>query len=817
MLRRSLIVLSLTGILSVFALAVGSALLTSTAFVSNNTFATGRLSLGTHPTETLITFSGMAAGDQVTQPLIVENAGSLPLRYAMTSESTNEDGKNLAQQMSLAIKSGVADCSNLGFAASGLSLYQGSLATAALGDPAQGPQPGDRVLNASASETLCFQASLPASSSNAYQVAGTTGTFTFFAEQTTNNGVDLPVSTPTATPGGAPAIPNLMSLSAMGAKAGSSGFVLTVTGASFAIQSMVQWNGIDLPTTYLDATRLTATVSAANLAVPGVAYVDVRTPGQPSPSNFKAFYVTETGASIVTADTEAGTAGIVSAEIPSAQVRANGVGVISLAQFGANPGGLATFSSNGMYIDLHLKPGSSFSGVTLTSCNLNGGQALYWWDGTQWQVVQNQDYDPASGCITVSFSATSSPGLAQLTGTYFGSGRCVGGIFGHILEGSSPKSGVLVTLKDATNTRTLSWDSSDANGVYALGMWADGQYNVSISVPAGYAALTPSQVLVQIADCSNVVQDFSIATFTATPTVTRTPTQTATPTATSTPTLTPTPTSTATPTATGTPSGVVIDGLIGYWSFDEGNGDVLVDGSGHERVGTFASAGWSNTVPSAVQFADPASGSFNGSSSYVYIGDPNRGDPNLSAYTLSAWVRPNVVSPMSIIYWLDPSAANTAVSDQLRINGGKFEHHTNASGPKTVTGSTSVAAGTWYHVAAVASNNGQAELYVNGVSEGTPIAIGTLPSGGNAWNIGSSSAGGMGYFNGLVDDVRLFNRALTDAEIAALAAGTRVSTSPTPTPTAPTYPTLTLNLAPRTPVLGVNQFSSYGSVRQSGK
>jgi hypothetical protein len=69
----------------------------------------------------------------------------------------------------------------------GASVYTGMLSAAAFGNLAQGAQAGDRMLNAAANETLCFQASLPVATGNAYQGAATTTTFTFSAEQTANN------------------------------------------------------------------------------------------------------------------------------------------------------------------------------------------------------------------------------------------------------------------------------------------------------------------------------------------------------------------------------------------------------------------------------------------------------------------------------------------------------------------------------------------------------------------------------------------------------------------------------------------------------
>ncbi len=186
MFRKSLVLLTLVGILATFGLA-GSALFTSSTMVGNNSFTTGSVIISTNPTSALVTFANMAPGDQVTAPLTVKNDGTLAMRYAMTSVSTNEDNKGLRGQLQLNVKSGVTDCSNAGFAASGTSLYGSALNDALFGDPATGQQTGDRTLAAGANEVLCFNVSLPATTGNEFQNAATTAAFTFAAEQTANN------------------------------------------------------------------------------------------------------------------------------------------------------------------------------------------------------------------------------------------------------------------------------------------------------------------------------------------------------------------------------------------------------------------------------------------------------------------------------------------------------------------------------------------------------------------------------------------------------------------------------------------------------
>ena len=105
---------------------------------------------------------------------------------ALAGSSCAAFQKGLAA-ISPASRYSVTTCTTGGFGASGTTLYTGTLTAASFGNPAQGSQAGDRALAAAANETLCFQATLPLTTTNAYQGAATTTTFTFTAEQTANN------------------------------------------------------------------------------------------------------------------------------------------------------------------------------------------------------------------------------------------------------------------------------------------------------------------------------------------------------------------------------------------------------------------------------------------------------------------------------------------------------------------------------------------------------------------------------------------------------------------------------------------------------
>jgi spore coat-associated protein N len=176
---------SLGAVLTISALAI----FTDTESVGSNTFTSGTIDISTSPTTALVAFSNMLPGDQVTAPITVTNAGANQLRYAVTSTTTEN---TLAGQLDLTIKSGVTTCTNAGFAGSGSVVYAtGDLGSTSgvnvIGNPSQGSQAGDRTLNGSANETLCFNVSLPLSSGNTYQNLTTTATFAFVAEQTANN------------------------------------------------------------------------------------------------------------------------------------------------------------------------------------------------------------------------------------------------------------------------------------------------------------------------------------------------------------------------------------------------------------------------------------------------------------------------------------------------------------------------------------------------------------------------------------------------------------------------------------------------------
>jgi hypothetical protein len=96
------------------------------------------------------------------------------------------------------------------------------------------------------------------------------------------------VTVSNATPGGGASnaltftvdnpVPVANSLSPKSATAGGASFTLTVTGSSFVSGAHIVWNGANLVTTFVSGAKLTATVSAADIAAGGTANVMVSNP-----------------------------------------------------------------------------------------------------------------------------------------------------------------------------------------------------------------------------------------------------------------------------------------------------------------------------------------------------------------------------------------------------------------------------------------------------------------------------------------------------------------------------------------------------------
>ena len=165
-------------------------------------------------------------------------------------------------------------------------------------------------------------------------------------------------------------------------------------------------------------------------------------------------------------------------------------------------------------------------------------------------------------------------------------------------------------------------------------------------------------------------------------------------------------------------------------------------------------------------------GVFNGSSSYIDTALNSSAVSSSSDFTISAWVNiDNFTSSYSQIL-VDGSNASWSglgfsfqVTDTglLRLNLA----NNGSSAGVTLTSSAVLSLSTWYNVIAVIDVGNEIRLYLNGVSvANSSISSGARNTIGN-WQIGRDTSGAR-WFDGSIDQVRIFNKALSAGEITTL-------------------------------------------------
>jgi len=204
-------------------------------------------------------------------------------------------------------------------------------------------------------------------------------------------------------------------------------------------------------------------------------------------------------------------------------------------------------------------------------------------------------------------------------------------------------------------------------------------------------------------------------------------------------------------------------GLIGYWPLNEGSGTSTLDASGNGNTAQINGATWTTgRLGNAL--------SFNGSSDTVNV---NRQVVDTSAsFTVAAWVELS-----------DLSTWHTAVSQDGNYVSGFFLQFTDSgqfafslvnsdSSTATTIRATSnfnAVAYTWYHLVGVYDAGAtQSSLYVNGILRSTQ----RVPA---AWNAGGDTVIGRAkwdhatdFWSGKIEDVRLYNRALSATDVTNL-------------------------------------------------
>ena len=210
---------------------------------------------------------------------------------------------------------------------------------------------------------------------------------------------------------------------------------------------------------------------------------------------------------------------------------------------------------------------------------------------------------------------------------------------------------------------------------------------------------------------------------------------------------------------------VTADNPYAYWRLGDSSGtttDAVGSHTGTYNGGvTLGAAG----IPGA---GTDKAVTLNGTDGYIDIADTYH-----TALTVEAWVKfdQGATNDIAILGWTNgaggdlysPTLATDATGHVVaRLYDVAIEQRISTAPVKDD--------GTWTYVALTASNNGALALYVNGVQQGTAIAIGTMWSSGlDQWTIGAAfgSGGAANNFKGTVDEVALYTSVLNSDQILA--------------------------------------------------
>lgn len=199
------------------------------------------------------------------------------------------------------------------------------------------------------------------------------------------------------------------------------------------------------------------------------------------------------------------------------------------------------------------------------------------------------------------------------------------------------------------------------------------------------------------------------------------------------------------------------ESLLLYFPFDEVNGDTVDDQSVNGYVGTLSGD---------AEFTED--GKYNGAISLDGTGVVTvEYDESLDltgSFTVEAWMYPTRVDG-SFRWVMDKSHTNDDLNYLLGISSDNHARFITRKLANDVKGSGPVISPErWYHIAGVQDENSKKViLYLDGV------AVGSLPLAGektvNDSDLRIGSREGFEFFEGLIDEVAIFTRALTEAEI----------------------------------------------------
>jgi hypothetical protein len=194
--------------------------------------------------------------------------------------------------------------------------------------------------------------------------------------------------------------------------------------------------------------------------------------------------------------------------------------------------------------------------------------------------------------------------------------------------------------------------------------------------------------------------------------------------------------------------------------------DIFKDGSGVALYGLDYDA--SDAGGASGKFGEAAI--FNGSSSYINLGDPTSGITTAN-YSISFWVNTTSTSASYLISkYLGDGIDSTDIFRVRNLSDGTISFRTSTSNPsaRDITSTSTINDGNWHHILFTVEPN-LSKLYINGTEEGSSTTGTAKAPSSISRNVTiGRHDGGDNYFNGKIDQVRIYDSTLTQSQVTQL-------------------------------------------------
>lgn len=205
------------------------------------------------------------------------------------------------------------------------------------------------------------------------------------------------------------------------------------------------------------------------------------------------------------------------------------------------------------------------------------------------------------------------------------------------------------------------------------------------------------------------------------------------------------------------PAWAVEPNLVSHWKFDEGSGTTAYDSAGSNN-GTIYGATWTTgQVNGALDF--------DGVDDYVDCGT-GPAITGTGTFTASVWVKTDSAKGQAMLVQRSTTSGNGSYGVSILSDGRVQLHIYNGGYGFLFQSDVTVNDGLWHHIVAARTNSTDGEIYVDGSLAASGSGPARSLSNFPVW-IGRGFTV-PAYFNGLIDEVRIYNRALSAEEIRQL-------------------------------------------------